>query len=41
MSTYANFHIVRNFNSETPEIAMENFCYMYHQHNLIKWRLLS
>ena len=36
MKIYDNFLIVRDFNSEVTESAMENFCGTYHLHNLIK-----
>ena len=36
MKIYNNFLIVGDFNSEMTESAMENFCEMYHLHNLIK-----
>ena len=38
MKIYDNFLIVRDFNSEVTETAMENFCGTYHLHNLIKDR---
>ena len=36
MKIYDNFLIVRDFNSEMTESAIENFCGTYHFHNLIK-----
>ena len=35
MSKYDSFHILSDFNSETTETTMSNFCDMCHLHNLV------